>query len=342
LGEYGYVRDEASVEYIPDIYPMTGFALYVTIILCLSSCAPTELPKQDYFGALTIDGYTFRLVFTNKNEKPSLISVGFRGHDIPIGNASFRNDSLEFNRQDVFTSFKGHYDRSTGTITGTWIGEDTIAYPLTFGPVLSDTVVGLNPRTTNIYQYTIPPDEKDEINVCSLEGANINAALIDSLVRAIMKKKFRYVHSMLIARNNCLALEEYFYGYKREAHFGIQSATKSMVSALTGIALAKGEIAGINTPLCDHLPNYRDLLCNAQNKSITLHDVMSMSTGLKWDEVTYMYGDERNSAVIASKEPDEFRYLLSQPRSREKVFAYNDEMVESAAQDRRFQRGDFF
>ncbi|MEX1241590.1 MAG: serine hydrolase [Cyclobacteriaceae bacterium] len=138
-----------------------------------------------------------------------------------------------------------------------------------------------------------------------------------------MKKKFGYVHSMLIARNNCLALEEYFYGYRREAHFGIQSATKSMVSALTGIALANGEIASINTPLCHYLPQYEDLLCNSQNKSITLHDVLNMSTGLKWDEVTYIYGDERNSAVIASNQPDEFRYLLSQPRSREKVFAYN-------------------
>jgi CubicO group peptidase (beta-lactamase class C family) len=302
---------------------MPRLILTLTIISLLFSCSRTELPQRDYYGALRIEDHTFRLLFNNKNKKPSLLIVGFRGNEIPIQDVSFKNDTLRFSRANMFSTYKGHYDANTGNISGLWTGEDRIAHPLTFVPVITDTIVGLNPRTTNAYQHTQPPDENDGIDVCSLQSANMNAGIMDSLVRAIMKKKFAYVHSMLIARNNCLALEEYFYGYKREAHFGIQSATKSMVSALTGIALANGEIADVNTPLCNYLPEYRDLLCNPQNKSITLHDVLNMSTGLKWDEVTHMYGNERNSLVIAGNQPDQFRYLLSQPRSKEKQFAYN-------------------
>lgn len=297
--------------------------LITGLILFLFSCASEDLPQRDYYGSLHIEDYTYRFVLSNTKKKPSLQIIGIRGNEILIDKVSFRNDTLRFSRADVFTTYKGYYDPTTGNITGEWTGEDSIAHPLTFVPALADTIVGLNPRTSRHYQYIKPPDENDGINVCHLESAAMKAALIDSLAKAIIKKKFGYVHSMLIARNNCLVLEEYFYAFKRDAHFGIQSATKSMVSALTGIALASGEIPSVDTPLYRYLPRYRDMLCNAQNKSITLHDVLSMSTGLKWDEVTYMYGDERNSAVIASNEPDEFRYLLSQPRSPEKVFAYN-------------------
>lgn len=297
--------------------------IVIVPILFLFSCEPEGLPRRDYYGVLRIEDYTFRLVFSNKDDVPSLTSVGFRDYGIPIQNVSFRNDTLRFSRGDLTAFYRGYYDASAGTVTGLWTDEESIAHPLTFTPVLTDTIVGLNPRTTNTYQYTQPPDEDDGIDVCSRESAGMNTVVLDSLVRAIMKKKFGYIHSMLIARDNCLALEEYFYGYKREAHFGIQSATKSMVSALTGIALARGEIASINTPLCGYLSKYEDLLCNPQNKNITLHDVLSMSTGLQWDEVTHDYGDERNSTVIARHQPDEFRYLLSRPRSHEREFAYN-------------------
>lgn len=296
-------------------------AIITALLAGLASCTPASLPPHDYFGALRIDGYTYRLVFRNQNH--SLISVGFRGHELPIQNVSFEHDTLRFSRADRFTTYEGHYNPDTDKITGSWTGEDSVIYPLTFVPVLVDTIVGFNPRTTNVYEYTQPPDENDGIEVCTRESADLNITLLDSLVMAIMDKRFGYVHSMLIARNNCLALEEYFYGYKREAHFGIQSATKSMVSALTGIALANGEIDSVNTPLCNYMPMYQDLLCNAQNKSITLHDLLSMTTGLEWDEVTHMYGDEKNSAFIASRQPDEFRYLLSQHKNSEKVFAYN-------------------
>ena len=303
---------------------MRGLVTFcLTTVVVLFSCSPRHLPERDYFGTLHIEDRTVRLVLSYNGTVTSLVIVGFRGYEVPIHDVSFRKDTLRFNRTDVFSSYKGRYNASTGTITGQWQGEDSIVRPLTFVPALSDTIVGLNPRTVNSYHYSEPPKENDGISVCSLRSARLNPVVIDSLMKAIMKRKFGYVHSILVARNNCLAVEEYFYGFKRETYFGIQSATKSMVSALTGIALDKGEISNVNTPLCQHLHDYQDLLCNDQNKSITLHDVLSMSTGLKWDEVSHMYGDDRNSAVIASKEPDELRYLLTQPRSTEKVFAYN-------------------
>lgn len=99
--------------------------------------------------------------------------------------------------------------------------------------------------------------------------------------------------------------------------------TKSFVSALTGIAIDKKELSGTDARLCDLLPEYDDHLCNSQNHDITIHDVMNMSTGLKWDEMTYEYGHPQNSATIAGESDAPLAYLLSQPRSTEDEFAYN-------------------
>jgi CubicO group peptidase (beta-lactamase class C family) len=251
------------------------------------------------------------------------MSVGFRGQEIPLDTFYFKNDTLHFSRADFYSEFIGYHDNRTGTIAGQWIAEDSVSYPSTFVPVIADTIVGLRPRTNKVYTYQSPPQQDDDIEVCTLKDQHMRSAPLDSLVHEIMDEKYKFVHSMLVARNNCLVLEEYFYGFKRERLFGIQSATKSFVSALTGIALAKGEIKSTQASLCEYLLNYEDLACNEQNKSITMDQVLSMSTGLAWDEITYDYGHEKNTAVIASNQPDEFRYLLTRPRSSEKVFAYN-------------------
>jgi CubicO group peptidase (beta-lactamase class C family) len=181
----------------------------------------------------------------------------------------------------------------------------------------------LNPRTTPVGGYSVPPKEDDLINSCHIKDVNINEQKVRALVQALTQKKFGHVHSLLIARNNCLAVEEYFFEYKRDEHFGIQSVTKSFVSALTGIAIAKGEIPGTKTTLCNYKSELSDLVCNEQNKSLTLHDAMNMSTGLRWDEATYPYGHKKNSSMIASEASDPLRYLFSQPRSSKKTFAYN-------------------
>ncbi|WP_276372771.1 serine hydrolase [Chryseolinea sp. H1M3-3] len=293
----------------------------VSLGLLLSCHPPSSAPIGDYYGRLEIDGFTYRL-YLNLSQS-SLTAVSLRGEEIPLDTLYFKNDSLHFSRADFYSEFNGYYDAEEGVISGNWISEDRRVFPLIFVPVQSDTIVGFRPRATKEYTYQLPPLENDDIEVCSLKEQQLRTGPLDSLVHAIIDGKYHYVHSLLVAKNNCLVLEEYFYGFKRKAHFGIQSATKSFVSALTGIALGKGEINSAQASLCEYFPIHQDLICNEQNKSITMDQVLSMTTGLAWDEITYDYGHEKNTAEIAANQPDQFRYLLSQPKSEEKVFAYN-------------------
>jgi CubicO group peptidase (beta-lactamase class C family) len=129
----------------------------------------------------------------------------------------------------------------------------------------------------------------------------------------------------LVARNNSLVVEEYFYRFSPDKVYNIQSATKSLVSALTGIAIEKGEIEGVDQTLCKSLPGYERLACNAQNMDITLLQLLTMSTGIPWDEQTYDYTDPRNSSSAAANDKDQFVHLLSLKRVKSEmpVFAYN-------------------
>jgi CubicO group peptidase (beta-lactamase class C family) len=232
----------------------------------------------------------------------------------------FRDDSVYLRFAEFFTEFGGKYDRNKNTITGTWVTEDKVRMPVTFVQVNGDTVLGMNPRSTKVYNYSSPINREDQWPVSTIERQSIDRTQIDSLTYAIMNEKYPDVHSLLIARNDSLIYEEYFYTFNSQSRQNIQSVTKSFVSALTGIALAKGEIKNINDPLCGYLTKYKKLACNDQNKTITLHQVLSMSTGLEWDEATYDYGDPRNSN---SYKGNPFKYLFAKKRSVQPVFAYN-------------------
>jgi CubicO group peptidase (beta-lactamase class C family) len=50
------------------------------------------------------------------------------------------------------------------------------------------------------------------------------------------------VHGVLIVHRGRLAFEEYFYEYDAKTPHALRSATKSVVSALVGLAIAKGHL----------------------------------------------------------------------------------------------------
>ena len=57
---------------------------------------------------------------------------------------------------------------------------------------------------------------------------------------AIVAGRYPDVHSVLIAHHGRLVFEEYFYEYDVKTPHALRSATKSVVSALVGLAIAKG------------------------------------------------------------------------------------------------------
>jgi CubicO group peptidase (beta-lactamase class C family) len=300
------------------------FSILVLIVLLGCTSAP-QTPSGSYLGLLKFPEITYHIYIEWNGPQPLVINTTFKANQFSLDTLYFKDDSLHFRLSDFYSEYKGKFNTSLNRIEGQWIGEDSTHYPLDFIPVMADTVSGLTPRITTAYSYQPPLQHEDGIIVCNRGSENFNSHAIDTLIQRIINKRYINVHSLLIARNNCLVVEEYFYRYNLNFVYNIQSATKSIVSALTGIAIDKGEIKSVNETLCKTLPGYEALACNAQNKDLTLRELLTMSTGIAWDEQTYDYTDERNTLAIAANEKDQFVHLLSLPRKKMDmpVFTYN-------------------
>src|SRR6185436_15781892 len=122
------------------------------------------------------------------------------------------------------------------------------------------------------YQFTasVPPNLKDGLEVGSLQHAGLNVTLIGKMVEQIANETHKNVDSVLLIRKGNLVLEEYFYQYNRDKLHQLRSATKSVVSALVGIALDKKLITSKAEKVVPFFPEYELKNLSAEKRAITV------------------------------------------------------------------------
>lgn len=113
------------------------------------------------------------------------------------------------------------------------------------------------------------------------------------------------VQSVVIIRDDALVAERYYHGYARHIAGNIKSVSKSVLSALFGIAIDQGVLGGLQDTVASHLPGYfQDL--SAEKQAIDLEDIMTMRGGLAWNENAGSVG-----GLITSS--DYVDFVVSQP-----------------------------
>ena len=93
------------------------------------------------------------------------------------------------------------------------------------------------------YKYSIREKINDGLEVSSLSAQGIDSTPIMEVNDLILKKTFTKIHSLLIIKNGKLVFEEYYNGYDRKKKHDLRSVTKSVVSALIGIAIDQKLVA---------------------------------------------------------------------------------------------------
>ena len=159
------------------------------------------------------------------------------------------------------------------------------------------------------YGYTQPPALPDGLVTAPLYENGLDTTRITEMVRQVQCGKFNEIHSLLIYRHDRLVLEEYFPGYKyqwdapeykgvqvqwtRDMLHPIMSSTKSIVSACVGIAIDKGFIKSIDDPIFDYLPDHQRYRSEGR-EHITVEHLLSMTSGLAWNEWGAAHGTSAN------------------------------------------------
>lgn len=88
------------------------------------------------------------------------------------------------------------------------------------------------------------------------------------------------LHSLLVSLRGELLLEHYYNGVDRDRHANIKSASKSIISALVGIAIDRGLIPAAQTPIVTYFPELaRDP--DTRKREITVEHLLTMRPGLE-------------------------------------------------------------
>jgi CubicO group peptidase (beta-lactamase class C family) len=93
--------------------------------------------------------------------------------------------------------------------------------------------------------------------------------------------KLSRLHSLLVSVRGEIVLEQYFNGTKPVRLANMKSASKSVISALVGIAIDRGKIPSVQQPISAYFP---ELLKNEKDplkRQITIEDLLTMRSGLE-------------------------------------------------------------
>lgn len=167
-----------------------------------------------------------------------------------------------------------------------------------------------------------PPALNDHWATSSPEAAGLDPERLAAMTEAIRAGEYGNIHAVVIERDGKLVYEQYFEGedqswgarlghvrFGRASLHDLRSVTKSVVSTLVGIAIDRGDIPSVDTPLYELLPDYAHML-EGDKRAITLRHVLGMSAGLDWKEWDVPYGDPENDERKLYEAPDPIAFAL--------------------------------
>jgi CubicO group peptidase (beta-lactamase class C family) len=166
-------------------------------------------------------------------------------------------------------------------------------------------------RATGTCLYRMPPRLGDGWEVASVWDVGLDPALICDVCDSISTEEFQFLNSLLIVKDGKLVLDEYpgLGAWKTQE---IASVTKSFTSALVGIAIEKGHLEALDTPVFDFFPEYAHLRDPSKDE-ILLEHFLTMTAGFEWNENDLPYSDPLNDVNQSWASGDPVEYLFSKP-----------------------------
>ena len=115
------------------------------------------------------------------------------------------------------------------------------------------------------------------------EKQGMNSKKLTEMFKLLNKENYK-IDNISIIRNGFLVTDYYKYPYKKEKKHIIHSVTKSILSALVGIAIDKGYIKSVDAKVIDFFPQKLSSKNKNRLKDLTLKHLLMMSSGLKTED----------------------------------------------------------
>lgn len=143
-----------------------------------------------------------------------------------------------------------------------------------------------------------PAQLNDGWETASINDYGIKEEELKRLINNIHSKELINTHSVLIAKENKIVFENYFDGFNAKIPHDLRSASKSISSAIIGIAIDENIIESVDEMLYDFIPKEYQYTKDILKSSISVKDLLTMSSGL---DVNNLAGEDYYQDPLNSK-----------------------------------------
>ena len=181
-----------------------------------------------------------------------------------------------------------------------------------------------------------PPPLDDGWQTGTPEDVGLKRRPLEQMTEALRRGDYPNVHALLINKDGRLVYEEYFTGTDSRWHGGhredvslvfdrdtlhdVRSVSKSITSALVGIALGPDAVDSLDRPLIDFFP--ADTVADTHHlRHIALRHALTMSAGLDWNEEHVPHTNPANHETAMLESADPAGFVLARPVVTEPGFA---------------------
>ena len=228
-------------------------------------------PLTDFVGTYTYQGATIEIVAPDE-----LVAV-LDGGKYPLRRKT----------ADVFVNGGGadvtFHRGPDGVVTA--VEDNTGLNRRLSAQVSARTKAGFQPRPPGSppYRYRAPRNLRDGIPVGDVAKSDLGAEAAARIISGVLDQTWPDVDGVLIFQGGKLVLEEYFYGYDRDTPHQLRSATKSVVSAVVGAAVANGAVT-LDEPVLPRLGYATVANPDPRKSAITLRHLLTLQSGLDCDD----------------------------------------------------------
>ncbi len=167
------------------------------------------------------------------------------------------------------------------------------------------------------------------------EAEGIDPAKLEAIHQDITKGSYGLIDHFLVIRNDKLVFDQHYdqdyatiaqqydttdfqYNYDHPAWHpfyngtqlhSLQSVTKSVTSMLVGIAVDEGLISSLDSSIAPYFSTYDVDWSDERKSAITLHDLLTMRSGIAWDEENY--DEASNDCIVMELTDDWIDYVLN-------------------------------
>ena len=145
-------------------------------------------------------------------------------------------------------------------------------------------LAGCGPSAADLATVDYTPITRNEWPVSTPEAQGLDPDLVAEFYYDA--SQLETIYSLLVFKNGYLVAEDYFHIGSPDLQVNIHSVTKSITSALVGLALEDGCLSSVDQKMVEFFPELEARITDPRKRQITIRQMLQMRAGYPWEEAT--------------------------------------------------------